>query len=114
MILKYLGFNNNWVYEDCDAIETAELDIGNLWKMLDGTMSHGKEVKKYSDQLRSVINFIESETECPENFEFHCGYNMLTRDSNKISIVILKDKTHIFNKEVYLLNGDGKIIVKLI
>ena len=139
MILKYYGFNNNWVFEEAEQISQADVYIGDITKKYrKGNSSYHKyygylfednktpdEETKNSAYLRLVNNLyndvskkLEDETKCGSEISYIIGDRELS-DLENVSVVTLKDKhkflTFVFNQHgvAYLLNNRGQTVQRL-
>lgn len=132
MILKYKGFNNNWVYEEANTITYAMVWVGketreyreggnrhkNKYENL-----HGREFAKadlaYAKEMHEAVDrLIKKETYCRDDIIYHIAPTRFDEMENVV-VVTLQDKhkyvTRVFNPDggVYLLNSRGQTVQKL-
>lgn len=133
MILQYKGFNNNWTYEEADTITYAVVNVDEItskyrdYKDLDTHDLLSNVGRKDFDLQRArkmqneVDEYIYKQTNAA-NIIYNIG-NLKFKDMTSILVVMLDDKnkhiTRVFDNvntdtSVYLLNGKGQTVQKLV
>lgn len=133
MILQYKGFNNNWTYEEADSITYAVVNVDEItskyrdYKDLDTHDLLSNVGRKDFDLQRArkmqneVDEYIYKQTNAA-NIIYNIG-NLKFKDMTSILVIMLDDKnkhiTRVFDNvntdtSVYLLNGKGQTVQKLV
>ena len=118
MILQYKGFNNNWCYEEADVITQAIVYAGEVTQNYRNKKREYKDEILYADDVyKSVSNLIIRETCCDEDtIAYHTDRRL--DELENVLVVTLRDKnknvTRVFEHGVYLLNGKGQTVQRLI
>lgn len=133
MILQYKGFNNNWTYEEADVITYAMVNVDEItskyrdYKDLDThdlLTNVGRrefDLQRARKMQNEVDEYICKQTNAA-NIVYHIG-NLKFTNMTSILVVMLDDKnkhvTRVFDNvntdtSVYLLNGKGQTVQKLV
>jgi hypothetical protein len=112
MILQYKGFNRNWIFEESEMIATTKLNLNDFIsrpderKMTDGLEGLKELHEKIDNIIRSEIG----------NFRDKINYfvwDTKITDLEVVSVVMLEDKIYVLNSEAYLLNNNGKTVLRV-
>lgn len=112
MILQFKGMKENWVYEEAETIEIAKFKVSGL-KNCDDEKIDPKETRETAKKIEQEVleNTIGSE------IVFLLGKPIYKASSVKAATLCKNNKkiTYVFDieREVYLLNGDGKTVRKV-
>lgn len=113
MILQYKGYNDSWVYEDAEKIAVSTVEISIACITEEDTEKQLEEIRKISEQIEGEIIAATSCTNIAYLTDvplWRCGCANAVMLSGKG-----KERTYVFDmdKEVYLLNNDGKTVGKV-
>lgn len=131
MILQYKGFNNNWAFEEAEEITYAYLNVDEVTKKYRGDNRPNFEIEKEEqdwalnrvrEMQLAVDDYICRKTNAA-NIIYNIG-DLPFSEMTTIAVVMLDDKnkhiTRVFDKSdsstasVYLLNGKGQTVYKIV
>lgn len=133
MILKYKGYNENWVYEEADIVSHATVFVGketrdyrkdgiryNLFYSPEQTQGRDKykaDLSYTKEMHEAVDRLIKNETQCSDDIIYHID-NPFDQLENVV-VVILRDKnkntTYVFERGrgIYILNNNGQTVQRI-
>lgn len=114
MILQFRGFDKNWVYEEAESIAISSPVKISGKREYDGKDIELSEAKELSEKIDQEIR----EATSGSNIVYLTGKPVYQLGYVKVAILYTKnslDTTYVFDvdREVYLLNGNGKTVRKV-
>lgn len=128
MILQYKGFNNNWTYIYADEITFARVYIGkesndyvknglryNCYLEENGSDPY-KDLHYIQEGYNAIDTIIKKETHCDDDIIWVIDEKDRFKLQN-VCVVMISSKnivrTYVFDNGAYMLNDNGKTVMRL-